>query len=551
MRLNRRTVSLIWLAFAAAASWGQDGQQAGDTNPPTTEASTAITQWGTLDLAYGDWAIRGNRHKFLQYSTPGHGFYIADMNLVFPLKANSPYASIDIAAPGLETSAVSGLMQFFHGQTQLWFNFSRNEFSDPGSGPVEPSTSKLTTVTVSQAITPEIGLFVKYHRDQKDYSFQAAKDPTATRTRTTTASLEGKALGGDAAVTYTDWRFVDMQGFQPESVQRRLTGRYGIQLTPAIGLEGSLGQTRIEQTGYQDSEIKSSSIGGDWDIGPDTNLRFNFSRDSFDLPNVANAYVQDRFNSSFNLTQYWQRWNFQFGYRHRENERVTADHTYVDVPKFDQLEAKATGRINKAIRLSARWTWNRATDPATMDTTDSRLLYWDQRVRAQAKIDANLGRLLGYATYNVNYTRNTDRQVDVTTGTVTFGGSFSVADNADAYFEFSNSQTKAKGLSDVGGLDLDSFYPSATTLALGGNWTVKPNWWLAASYTYLFTDNDNPLLLPDGNFRGRYLTASLTHQFGNGNEAALTVAPWQYRDRIYDNVGYDATMVMLSFRVRF
>jgi hypothetical protein len=100
-------------------------------------------------------------------------------------------------------------------------------------------------------------------------------------------------------------------------------------------------------------------------------------------------------------------------------------------------------------------------------------------------------------------------------------------------------------------LTLDNFLPNSRVTSLGLNWAIDRRNFLSLAFTELVTANDNPLLLRDGNYRGRFLTGVWRYRFPAGYEITLTVAPWRYRDRVVNWMDYEATIVMISGMARF
>jgi hypothetical protein len=240
----------------------------------------------------------------------------------------------------------------------------------------------------------------------------------------------------------------------------------------------------------------------------------------------------------------------QFGFMQQENERIRKDQSFVDVPRWRTWEARLSGRISKNWRLTLRGSAQHLTHPPTMVTTDPRQLFWDDRRFAQLKLEGGSPTLNGYLVLTHRRWDNDVRAVELTTNTIVLGGTWNASQRFSLFAEYAYESWRAK--SEMTGIpNLDNFVPNSRATTIGLNWAIDKRTFLSAAFTEFVTANDNPLLLRDGNYRGRFLTASLRYRFPAGYEVALTVAPWRYRDRVVDLMDYDATVVMVSGRARF
>lgn len=541
---TKRLLSLCFSVVLTGAAFAQDPPQ----EEPVEEVKPA--QWNWAELVYQDTGLSGDFSRFQRHGVPLSGFGIGSLGLLFPLKPGSPYGRLVTAGPGQGDSSLYATGHFFGGRTLVDVDLLRRNYYQLHPGFFDVSEDRGTRVSLRQNLATDLGLYVVFQRDHQDHYFAGPRPAVKTRTRTTIAGVEGRVLDGQAGVSYTDTRFVDRNGFQPESSQRRWDVRYGRDLGQVANVEGALAWTKLDQEGVGQSEVKSASIGGDLMLGPDTEFTADLAKDTYDLPGVANAYVRERFTSKFGLSHRMGRWSGSVAYRHREAERLRKDQSFVDVVKTDRIDAKVTGRIADGVRATGRISWEHGGNAALMQTADPRQLYWDRRVRGQLRVEGMVGQATAYANYSFNYVRNDQRDIDVRTDTLSFGATRPLGDKADAYFEFSRESTWANG-TDGGGQPLDPFYPTSNAFVVGANWMAGPATWLSLDATFLSTDNDNLLSLRDGNTRSRYFTATLRHRLPTGNELSLTVAPWNHDDRLYDDSTYRATIVRLALTARF
>jgi len=185
-----------------------------------------------------------------------------------------------------------------------------------------------------------------------------------------------------------------------------------------------------------------------------------------------------------------------------------------------------------------------------MVTTDPRQLFWDNRRFAQLKLEGGSPILNGYLILTHRRWDNDVRAVELTTNAVLLGGTWNARAQLSLFAEYAYEAWRAK--SEMAAFPtLDNFVPNSRITTFGLNWAIDRRTFLSAAFTEFVTANDNPLLLRDGNYRGRFLTASLSYRFPAGYEVVLTVSPWRYRDRVVDLMDYEATVVMVSGKARF
>jgi hypothetical protein len=192
----------------------------------------------------------------------------------------------------------------------------------------------------------------------------------------------------------------------------------------------------------------------------------------------------------------------------------------------------------------------RLNNPPTMLTTDPRSLYWDNRRFAQVKLDGGTTVFNGYLTYTYRRWTNGARAVALNLSGVTLGGTWTPRDNLSLFAEYSSETWTAR--SEVTqSPTLDNFVPNSRVSTVGFNWNLNSRATISASYTNFVTDNDNPLLLRDGNTEGRFFTANFSYRLPSDYELTLTIAPWSYRDAVVSLMDYDTHLVLLSLSGRF
>jgi hypothetical protein len=265
---------------------------------------------------------------------------------------------------------------------------------------------------------------------------------------------------------------------------------------------------------------------------------------------VENAYVQEIFVTSIRLVHQFPGVSFQAGFQHKEAERVRADQSYVDVPKWDTYDARLSTRITPSVRLSAKGSWEHMRNGPQVVSDDNRSLFWDDRVRGQIKIDGGNDRFAGYAVYGYRFDQNSGREVEIATHNFTLGANYIFNDKASAYLEYANETIEAKGVDDDG-LSLDDFFPSSISFAFGMDYSIRANESVSVAISHYFTRNANPLRLVDGNIRGTEITATYNRQLGPNSSLQVVFAPWTYSDRLVEQMRYRATALGINYRIKF
>jgi len=138
----------------------------------------------------------------------------------------------------------------------------------------------------------------------------------------------------------------------------------------------------------------------------------------------------------------------------------------------------------------------------------------------------------------------------VTSGIASAGATCMVAPNLELFGDISYENWRGRS-EETAYPTLERFLPESSVRSVGLSYMLNSRTFLWGGYTETVTNNDNPLLLRDGNTTARYFTFTLRHILGGGNELTLTVAPWTYRDKVDPTMNMTATTVVLSGTGRF
>jgi predicted porin len=547
VKAKRIAAAVLTASLGAAGLHAQDppAKEEGEAKPPAPE----IYQWSLLDFGWGDHGLSGNAHKFSHYATAPTGLFFKDLWFAGTDPAYRHFATLSFRGEPDKDSYLQGSYAFGFGSTVLEAMMSRTDYYDDTPVTVGESRREIQEALLKQRVGG-FGVSFRYRMDEQNARYEGPKPELDQRTRFW--DLAGQGIFGETLVGLglSNTRFMDYSGGQPSSEVERWYATASRQLNSAVSLTGSYSQAKISQSGIPGSKVQAFQLAGDWDIGPATSAVFNYRQDWLDLPLVHNAYVKRRVGGSAQLLHRWDGWTGQLTYRHREAERVRADHTFVDVPIWDTFEGKLSRKLAEGLRMTLRGSYEHLSGSPVMETEDSRALYWRNRKTAQVKFDRADGKFAGYGSLSWRQIENDARSFELSTTNWVVGGSYEVAPNVDVFGEYSLEENS------VGGAPVDipsysSFFPSGRVFSLGVNWTTKPNTWWSAGYTDFTTDNDNPLLLRDGNVKGRFFTLSVNHRTKSGNEFGLTYAPWRYEDSVASQMDYTTNAIQLTAKVRF
>jgi hypothetical protein len=504
----------------------------------------------TIDLGWSWWNVDGNEAKFRQYATPPNSRFIRELRYISPFWRTGDNLRLQLWSPTEDDYRLETNLSFGFGATRIEAWTTRNRFITPVPDVLPTSERSVTESFLKQSLTPDFAVFVRYRQDGQTHHLDIPRTPLLQNTRYWDAVAEGKLGNGQVSIGYTDWRYFDRTNTFPDTSMERWHARYLWEVNPALALEGSFARTELGQQNRPASLLESLNLSGDWMLSNSTELALAFWQDKISLPVVQNAYVRERRQSSALLIHRWNRWNLQFGVREREAERIRADQTFVDVPRWWTVEGRLWGRLSKHLRLTIRGWDERLNDPPAMLTADARSLYWDNRRFAQVKLDGGTVLFNGYLTYTYRRWANGARGVALNLNGITLGGTWTPRDDLSLFAEYSSEVWTAR--SEVTQLPtLNRFVPNSRVSTVGFNWNINSRATISASYTNFVTDNDNPLLLRDGNTEGRFFTANLSYSLPQDYQLTLTIAPWSYRDQVDRLMDYDTHLVMLSLSGRF
>lgn len=538
----RNLASLAGILVLTVGAWAQETPPAEEPAKDSEEIEIPV-KWNSISVGYYTWKASGSRIRMGQHGRVSEGVTLAELKYLNPVGEGHPYYSFLWRGNPGRNSAGEGVVILEGGQTILRASVrDRQYYADPSWVPTTPSQDKIGTLSVEHQIKPNIGAFVSYQSIDRGQKFVGPKDSGHQRTRVVAGGVEGRIGGLQAGVTVTDRRTFDDTGRQPATLQRGVEGRLAGEIGNRLSLQGAMGYTRIEQAGRPTGDVRTMAMAGHLDLGPSTYLQFNAGRDDLDIGQLTqNAYVRQRFNSGLRLNHKLGSWALQFGFRHRETERVRDDRSFVDVPKWNTYDARLSGRLNNGIRVTLRGTWDDMTATARATGVDTRQLWWDDKAMGQLKLDGGNDVFTGYAAYTYRFRQNKARNVEVGQHNFALGGSYQFKPNLLGYAEWSYDSIRATGGAEGTSTTVDTFMPNSMSISAGLDWTLNERASFSAAVNHFATNN----------WRGTQVTFQYRRRISADHSLDVVVAPWRFEDRLYGLTGYETTFLGVRYTVKF
>lgn len=535
--LSIGSMSVLWASAGAAAL--EDPADPGAAPPPgeEEEAPPRALLHNELSLSYMG---VGDARFMRRYARPARWGSVSNLRLLSPLSEHRPYAGLTFRG-GLDVDNVAeAFVAFNDGASMLRLSREQYRYMLPDWQAKPESTEDATSLSLQHAFAPNLGGFVVADFGERAVRYPAPRDEERNRTQLVGGGVQGQALGGHVSVTASERLTTPLSGGQAKRLQRTFTAAYAPNLNERLSLEGKASWTRIEQAGLRNSGVKSYALGGAFEIGPDTTLSFDLGRQDYDLDNVARAYVRKRVSSGARIVHRWEDWSLQFGFRHKESERIRSDRSFVDVPSSNVYDFRLAGRLGDAARLSIRGSWEDGLRLARMTGTDPRQMQWDDRGTFHAQLDGGNEALTGYASYAYRFQQNRGRDIELRWHNVSLGASYVFNPEIVAFAEYSGDRVDASSPS-TGGLDLAGYFTNSRSAALGLSWTRSD----ASEFSTSLNHYEG------SEVRGTEWTLSYRRRLAENRDLELVFAPWSHDDRLYDINSYRRTILMVRYSIKF
>ena len=542
------TVRLTTVAEPAQPAQGGDaGAAPAAGSQPTGHAASLGSV--LADVAWSSWNLRGEDARLRQYATPPRGFFVRELRYTLPERA-SLTGSVYTRGLGADDVLASGYLGLDYGRTWLEATTTRNRFHELTPTVINNSNRRTEGFRARQALGRDFSLSMAYTMDRQDVYFESPRSPLHQRTRYWEVAAQGSVGPGQLALSYTDWRFLDRTTLRTDSTVSRIQARYLWEPLQTLGIEGLYAHTRIAQPSMATSHVDTMALTGDVGLGASTDVTLRLRRDMYDTPTAQDRYVRESRQASARVTQRFRGWTAQVGVRQREVERVTGDHSFVDVPKWWTFDGRVSGRLSRQYRLTLRASTEQLADAPGIQLDDTRSLYWNDRSTAQFRLEGGSGDTSSYLVGTYRRWANSARDVGLTMRSVTAGGTWDVVPRTSLFAEYTregwwaNSEIAAYPV-------LDNFAPNNSVFVAGLTWFADKGTYVWCNYTDYSSDNDNPIRLLNGNSHARYLTMTVEHRFPAGYGLSLTFAPWVYKDAVEPAMDYNTNLVMLSGSAKF
>lgn len=542
----------------AAGSGAQGSRPASPPEVPPVPKPLPEQQW-LFEPGYADWGLGGNQSKFRQYATPPHGFYLQDLRFDPIIRPNREDLFLDFKGIGQDDYRGDGRLSFNYGRTYFRGSFSQNRFEDPTTAVQQPSAWRTYDLIGRQNATRDFAFSLNVHQDQQNINYappgptSGTPAPNLYQSSTFTDLTGAGKLGGRGygSLSLDNLHYADPSGTFPSFTAQAVRADYLYTPAQSVDVEGALSRTWIGEQNALSSTIDLASLASDIFIGSATDLRLSFDREHLSLPVVQNAWVRDEQTGNIQLYHHFYGWRAELGVQERDAQRINGNQTFVEVPRWTTITARVTGKPYRHLRLDVRGSSQNLSNSPMMITSDPLSLYWNIMDNATARLEANWSSVNAYAVYTYLHNRNTGRATEVNGELYTLGTVWQVTPTVSLFGEYADEIWfgTTSGLNVLP--SLGNFLPDSRIGTVELNWNVRRRVQLSLNYTDFASFNDNPLLLPNGNTHGKYLTINGNYDFPSGDRVGFVVAPWNYTDDVTPLMDYNVAVVMVTGTARF
>ena len=510
--------------------------EAGKADAP--DEAEAKPLYNSLTVGYSTWNSSGNNSAMNQHGLVQGGFGLADLSILTPFDKGT-YTAFDWKG-NIGGDFGTSLTTKWGGDTSLVVNAHQFTSFDPSFGVTDPSRRKGVDATLEQTLGTNFGAFVSMKLDQNEHQFSAPIDPTDYVTRTVTLGAQKQVGEHTFGALYSESSFSDVTAIQPGTLTDRGQLRYAGNWGSRLSTMGTIGLTRIEQAGLPSNWIRDYAVSGVYDVSEDSSLGAHFGEQDLDLNAVQTAYVRKKLDSGLNFNARLGEWGLGFGFAHREEERVRADHSFVDVPAWNTYDVKLNGKLTHTYRLGVKGTLEDLSSAPNFLTTDPTLLYWSRKAKVQGKVSGGSEKSSEYASYTFQYRENSQREFSITTYDVAVGGSRVISPKLLGYAEFASEQYTTGGPNPIAP-QLGSYLAPSETFMLGLDYTRNSREDLSLVLTSFYTQDQ----------WGQQVALTYRLDLGKERNFLITYSPWLQRDRLYDVDTFTAPVWTMKLGFRF
>jgi hypothetical protein len=535
------------IAGAGAITAVQD-DDAPKPKVPTSKLDPAT--YLVAEVGYSAWNVSGSENKFRQYATVPGGFFLKELTYVPKMEDPGQYLYTSLKGIGGEDYRGDLNLVYSYGGTRITGYFSNSSFFEDTPAPVGASDHHSAGFNIRQSVTKNFSLDYRYKSDTQVNRYESPNPGENQFTQFQDLTAAGKLGNGYLKLSTSNLHFEDKTGTLTSSDLQTISGSYLWNVRDNVDMQAEYSRANIGQAGMQGSHIESFAFNGGASIGSGTDVNVAVQTRHLSIPNTLNDYVRHQGIESFSLSQRYKSWRGSISLRLQDDERVSSTQTYVDVPKWSTVEGRISGKVPGGMRLTVRGYAQSLIEQPSFNTNDSANLYWTAREFAETRLEGSHDDITYYLVYTYQDDKNASRASYVTTSHWTAGATYQVSPKLNMFAEFHrelwSGQAAITGYPSIG-----NYLPDVTTGILQLTYAPTKRSYLSLTYTGFGTRNDNPLMLPDGNTRGTFVTINGRYKFNKGLELGFMVAPWTYRDNVVNAMNYNATVFMLTGSKKF
>lgn len=547
MRITMFATSLTVVALAVISQCTASAQ--GDSEDEAT-GPTPYDPVVSIVLGVSGSKVSGHEAKLRLYATHAQGLYLRELSLRPTQIARDGVLSLSLRGFGSDDTRAQFMCSSLTDRTTLRYSAAQWRFLENTPLTVPSSSRRSEELTFEHRVAPEASVIWSYAVQNMNRFPGAPAEPERWRSRAWSISAGGNVGQGQLRLTLSDSRYFDRMLTDPNLSAQTWHMEALWAPGPALDISGTVSGTYLEQSSRSAGRLNDVALEGSASVGSIGEFTLRWDLHHARWADMGGPYVRDRRGVEAGLASRLGSMGLRLRWSYREVERVRGDHSYLDVPKWTAFSGRLSGKVLRHVRLTLRGSTERMWQRPQMATTDTRFSGFDGKDAFGTRLEGPVGQGSAYLSWSFLRRGNTARGTNVTNSTAATGLTWPVAAGLELFGEVAREVWR--GRSEVTSFPtLSNYMPDSRLTSLGLVWAVDPNTWIWAGYTDIATDNDNPLLLEDGNYRSRYLTMSLRRKFVNGTEISLTLAPWSYRDRVIQTMNMSATTVALSASGRF
>jgi len=537
----RSILVLAGMAALAATAWSQDDTKKQDPpkeDPAAAAEETTRFDFHTYSFGYASRVVKQNRVAVSPYAQMPSGFVFFQGKCIVPMEEGRPFTSWYFS--GMPNADYAASVRYVLPGTTIKVDASDANYYDQALGLKDASRDRTLSFSANQKLARGVDAYITADTSERNHQYTGPKPNAQVDKRQYGAAVTANAGPGQLQVAASTQAVGTKGDLYPYTERNTLQARYSADLSDSFSIAGSAGYTRIGQRGLENSAVRTYGVDGRWDWAPGTMLNFKVRHEDFDLNATENAYVRTRIMTGLGLHTRLGKWAVDLGYTHREAERYREDQSFVDVPKWNDYSVKFSGRIAPNLRFSAKGLWQDLTNQAEFQTTDTRMLQWDDRATGQAKLDYFNGSLAGYLTYTHRFQRNSVRDVIVGWNNVALGASYTFNDKLSMFGEMAVDRFHVSENVGQNGDFLADYFSNGNTYSVGVDYRRSLKETYSATWNY-FEGTES---------LGHQLTFNYWRDLGHRQSLDMTFAPWRQVDRLFDINSYEAALFSLRFTVR-